>query len=466
MANKKHQKRRDTETSSESESTNSDSSSSSDSRDSSPAPKRSKKEVKKHSRNDSKNKRESVPVRDRSNFPRSSKDFSEIESYKATKRSIVEASKWDSPQQKSDHRKDKRTEKQRRSESLDNDAHKTKNTSEKQQELEKRERDRQGDYNKDRRDDAHRYDKRDRKYDNKDNKDRHSDGNRTEYSEDRNRGNRDNRKDYKGYVSRQYSYNRRNTTEQRDREGRNSRSYDSKRYSNDRGNSREQSRNRSERYQDKYRNRRHRSRSASLEAKDIKWGKGDDNKTLNKLEKSKEKDKPNFGLSGKLTEETNTYRGVVIKYSEPPEARKPKRRWRLYPFKGEKALQTLYIHRESAYLIGRERKVVDLPIDHPSCSKQHAVLQYRLVPFTRDDGSTGKRVRPYLIDLDSANGTFINNKKIESKKYVELLEKDVIKFGYSSREYVLLHENSKDEAQDDDVKDEEVYEPSVKKEKD
>lgn len=64
-------------------------------------------------------------------------------------------------------------------------------------------------------------------------------------------------------------------------------------------------------------------------------------------------------------------------------------------------------------------------------------------------------MRPYLIDLDSSNGTYINNKKIDPKKYVELLEKDVIKFGFSSREYVLLHENSKDEAQDDDVKQEE-----------
>lgn len=73
----------------------------------------------------------------------------------------------------------------------------------------------------------------------------------------------------------------------------------------------------------------------------------------------------------------------------------------------------------------------------------------------------GKRVRPYLIDLDSANGTFINNKRIEPRKYVELLEKDVIKFGFSSREYVLLHENSKDEAQDDDVKQEEEDEKPV-----
>lgn len=73
------------------------------------------------------------------------------------------------------------------------------------------------------------------------------------------------------------------------------------------------------------------------------------------------------------------------------------------------------------------------------------------MPYQREDGSSGKRVRPYIIDLESSNGTFVNNKKVEAKKYVELLEKDVIKFGFSSREYVLLHENSKDDAQDDDV---------------
>lgn len=187
---------------------------------------------------------------------------------------------------------------------------------------------------------------------------------------------------------------------------------------------------------------------------DYAWGKSDGSSSKKEKQEPAAKQGPNFGLSGKLTEETNTYKGVVIKYSEPPEARKPKRRWRLYPFKEDKSLPTLYIHRESAYLIGRDRKVVDLPVDHPSCSKQHAVLQYRLVPFTREDGSSGKRVKPYLIDLESANGTFLNNQKIQPKKYIELKETDVIRFGYSKREYVLLHENSKDEALDDDVKDE------------
>lgn len=63
----------------------------------------------------------------------------------------------------------------------------------------------------------------------------------------------------------------------------------------------------------------------------------------------------------------------------------------------------------------------------------------------------GKRIRPYVIDLESANGTFVNNQQIESKKYVELLEKDVVKFGFSSREYVLLHENSQEDELDDNV---------------
>jgi pSer/pThr/pTyr-binding forkhead associated (FHA) protein len=31
--------------------------------------------------------------------------------------------------------------------------------------------------------------------------------------------------------------------------------------------------------------------------------------------------------------------------------------------------------------------------------------------------------RPYIIDLESANGTFINGEKIEPAKYYELLEK-------------------------------------------
>ncbi|CAG9802787.1 unnamed protein product [Chironomus riparius] len=209
-------------------------------------------------------------------------------------------------------------------------------------------------------------------------------------------------------------------------------------------------------------NKNRRRRNEGEDDANYEWGRRDDKEDPD--EKPQEKEKPNFALSGKLTEESNKVHGIVIKYAEPPEAKKPKRRWRLYPFKGETALPVLYIHRQSGYLIGRDRKICDVAVDHPSCSKQHAALQFRLVPYEREDGSTGKRVRPYIIDLESANGTFVNNKQIEAKKYVELLEKDVIKFGFSSREYVLLHESSKEDAEDDDMAETENEEVNVKEE--
>ncbi|KAK9151838.1 hypothetical protein Syun_010147 [Stephania yunnanensis] len=158
---------------------------------------------------------------------------------------------------------------------------------------------------------------------------------------------------------------------------------------------------------------------------------------------AKEKQKPSFELSGKLAAETNRVRGVTLLFSEPPEARKPDVRWRLYVFKGGEVLnEPLYIHRQSCYLFGRERRVADVPTDHPSCSKQHAVIQFRQVEKEQPDGMLAKKVRPYVMDLGSTNGTFINDNRVEPQRYYELFEKDTIKFGNSSREYVLLHENS------------------------
>uniref|UniRef100_A0A5K3FS67 FHA domain-containing protein n=1 Tax=Mesocestoides corti TaxID=53468 RepID=A0A5K3FS67_MESCO len=163
---------------------------------------------------------------------------------------------------------------------------------------------------------------------------------------------------------------------------------------------------------------------------EIKWGRrverGEDTR---KSKSNKPKEQPNFELSGALAADTNTYKGVVIKYNEPDDARKPSAFWRLYPFKGKEALKVMHIHRQSGYLIGRSQQIADLPMAHPSISKQHAVLQFR---FTKG------KVRLYVIDLESANGTFLNNKKIEPRRYYELHEKDVLKFGFSTREYVVM----------------------------
>lgn len=44
-----------------------------------------------------------------------------------------------------------------------------------------------------------------------------------------------------------------------------------------------------------------------------------------------------------------------------------------------KTVELMHIHRQSAYLVGRDRLVADIALDHPSCSKQHAVFQCKLV---------------------------------------------------------------------------------------
>ena len=82
--------------------------------------------------------------------------------------------------------------------------------------------------------------------------------------------------------------------------------------------------------------------------------------------------------------------------------------------------------------------MVDFPTEHPSCSKQHAVLQFRYTEKKNEWGEKKGAVKPYIIDLESANGTKLNGEKLPQSRYVGLVSGDVINFGDSSREYVLM----------------------------
>mmetsp|Transcript_11781 Transcript_11781/g.15298 ORF Transcript_11781/g.15298 Transcript_11781/m.15298 type:complete len:148 (-) Transcript_11781:90-533(-) len=140
------------------------------------------------------------------------------------------------------------------------------------------------------------------------------------------------------------------------------------------------------------------------------------------------------------------YKGILLKWSEPPDAHMPKKRWRIYVFKNDEILDTLHIHRQSAYLVGREEKIADILVEHPSCSKQHAVIQFRVkTTYPENAGALAKpkrTVEPYLMDLGSTNGTFLNQRRIDESKYLEIGNKDVVKFGESTREYVFIKEES------------------------
>lgn len=43
-------------------------------------------------------------------------------------------------------------------------------------------------------------------------------------------------------------------------------------------------------------------------------------------------------------------------------------------------LETLHLHRRRSFIFGKDNRVVDILLMHPTISKQHAVLQFRKKP--------------------------------------------------------------------------------------
>ncbi|TQS37395.1 hypothetical protein Golomagni_02133 [Golovinomyces magnicellulatus] len=171
---------------------------------------------------------------------------------------------------------------------------------------------------------------------------------------------------------------------------------------------------------------------------------------LAKVDRKPDKQKPNFKPTGLLAAASNSViqsdgSVITLNYHEPPEARKPptKDEWRLFVFKGSEILETIELFRKTCWLIGREMAVVDVLAEHPSISKQHAVIQFRYIEKTDQFGLQSGRVRPYIIDLKSSNGTLLNKEAIPKSRYLELRDKDMIQFGYSTREYVLINAYTK-----------------------
>jgi len=159
-----------------------------------------------------------------------------------------------------------------------------------------------------------------------------------------------------------------------------------------------------------------------------------------------DKEKPNFKPTGALAKAANRVEGtkIILKYHEPAEARKPpaSQPWRIFVFKGDDVVDTIELWQKSCWLLGRAHEVADYVLEHPSSSGQHAVIQFRYITKTIEDEfgvkSTRGKVKPYIIDLESSNGTELNGEDLEASRYFELRDKDVLKFGGSEREYVVM----------------------------
>lgn len=155
---------------------------------------------------------------------------------------------------------------------------------------------------------------------------------------------------------------------------------------------------------------------------------------------------PIFEPSGLLELESNQKDGIQLKHVEPEDAMSPDKYNSLYNIpKLERVRYELIIYRKgikgemsrtalnnkSCYVIGRglgrslrdvdtdkeEVIIADISIPEESCSKEHCAIQFRQKNDT---------LMPYLIDLDSSNGTSLNGSSIPSSRYIELKSGDII----------------------------------------
>ena len=91
----------------------------------------------------------------------------------------------------------------------------------------------------------------------------------------------------------------------------------------------------------------------------------------------------------------------------------------------------------------------DVVLEHPTISRYHSIIQYKA------EFEHGQSAGLYIYDCGSTHGTFVNKKRLEPKVYVRIKIGYIIKFGQSTRLYLVQGdsaaelEHSHDTAGDD-----------------
>lgn len=112
-------------------------------------------------------------------------------------------------------------------------------------------------------------------------------------------------------------------------------------------------------------------------------------------------------------------------YQSPPwAALAPPEGYSLEILKDGKIIFKIPLNTKTHYIMGRSENA-DIRMEHPSLSRQHAVLQFR------DDGVL------MALDLGSQAGSFLNKRRLEKTVYQRCNVGDILKFGTSTRMYIV-----------------------------
>jgi smad nuclear-interacting protein 1 len=148
-------------------------------------------------------------------------------------------------------------------------------------------------------------------------------------------------------------------------------------------------------------------------------------------------EQPNWGIQALYNDRQLILKKKMTKYFIPYDSALSDGSWRLFFFGDGDSEQTIILDEEST-IIGRE-SFCSVPVSHPSVSRQHAVIQFRRVRLDPHDPTP--IIVPYLFDLSSRRGTFLNGDPIPSCCFVQLNPTDRLTFG-SSVSAVLMRTSS------------------------
>lgn len=143
-----------------------------------------------------------------------------------------------------------------------------------------------------------------------------------------------------------------------------------------------------------------------------------------------------------------------LPYNEPTWSATPQAPYVLTVIKNGTIIEAIQLSHKPYHVFGRLPSC-DVQFEHPSISRYHAILQYRPADEEADPNTDGKS-RPtenvsisssvstnpkekgfYVYDLGSTHGTFINKSKIQMRCFYRLRLGQMVKFGGSSRSFLL-----------------------------
>ena len=134
-----------------------------------------------------------------------------------------------------------------------------------------------------------------------------------------------------------------------------------------------------------------------------------------------------------------------LSYVEPHWSGKPANPHSLTVIKNGAVVDEVDISEKGYHVFGR-LPTCDIPMDHPSISRFHTVLQHRPQSSDKadkaDDSHKLFSTEPweagfYVYDLGSTHGTFLNKTRVQPRCYYRVRVGQMIRLGGSSRLYIL-----------------------------